>query len=163
MSHASKSQRARKRLAQVLLVAALTAASATASAVERTESPKPVAQQQHHLQTRPTKWTGDFDVLLKRRVIRMLVPYSPTLFYHDRGQARGIVAEASAELEAYLNKKFPDKAFYPVNPDATCAFMKTITLDRVIRSLETMTPQVRVFEPIATRAKRAIDRMLELA
>jgi len=33
-------------------------------------------------------WTGDFDALLDRRMIRMLVPYSPTLFYHDRGQAR---------------------------------------------------------------------------
>jgi len=50
-----------------------------------------------------------------------------------------------------------------VNPDATCAFMKTITLDRVIRSLETMSPQIRVPEPIASRAKRAIDRMLEFA
>ena len=62
-----------------------------------------------------------------------------------------------------LNKKFPDKKFYPVNPNAVCSFMKTITLDNVIRSLETLTPQVRVPEEIARKAKRAIDRMLELA
>jgi len=41
--------------------------------------------------------------------------------------------------------------------------MKTITLDRIIRSLETMQPEVRVPQEIAIRAKRAIDRMLELA
>jgi len=41
--------------------------------------------------------------------------------------------------------------------------MKTITLDKVIQSLETMTPQVRVPEEIARKAKRAVDRMLELA
>jgi quinolinate synthase len=41
--------------------------------------------------------------------------------------------------------------------------MKTITLDRVIRSLETMTPQITVPVEIAVKAKRAIDRMLELA
>ena len=41
--------------------------------------------------------------------------------------------------------------------------MKTITLDKVIRSLETLTPRVRVPEDIARKAKRAIDRMLELA
>jgi quinolinate synthase len=41
--------------------------------------------------------------------------------------------------------------------------MKTITLDKVIRSLETLAPQVRVPEDIARKAKRAIDRMLELA
>jgi quinolinate synthase len=62
-----------------------------------------------------------------------------------------------------LNKKFPEKTFYPVNPNAVCAFMKTITLDKIIRSLETMTPQIRVPEEIARRARRSIDRMLELA
>jgi quinolinate synthase len=41
--------------------------------------------------------------------------------------------------------------------------MKTITLDKVIRSLETLTPRVRVPEDIARQAKRAIDRMLDLA
>lgn len=41
--------------------------------------------------------------------------------------------------------------------------MKTITLDKVIRSLESLGPQVRVPEAIAARARRAIDRMLELA
>ena len=41
--------------------------------------------------------------------------------------------------------------------------MKTITLDRVIRSLETLSPQVTVPEDIARNARRAIDRMLELA
>ena len=62
-----------------------------------------------------------------------------------------------------LNTKFPRKTFYPVNPQAVCAFMKTITLDKVIRSLETLTPTVRVPEDIARQAKKAIDRMLELA
>ena len=34
---------------------------------------------------------------------------------------------------------------------------------RVIRSLETLTPQITVPAEIARKAKRAIDRMLELA
>jgi len=41
--------------------------------------------------------------------------------------------------------------------------MKTITLDKVIRSLESMAPQVRVPAETAGRARRAIDRMMELA
>jgi quinolinate synthase len=40
--------------------------------------------------------------------------------------------------------------------------MKTITLDKVIQSLETLTPQVQVPAEIAVRARRAIDHMLEL-
>jgi quinolinate synthase len=62
-----------------------------------------------------------------------------------------------------LGKKFPDKNFIPINPRAICAFMKTITLDRVLQSLETMSPQITVPPEIAVRARRAIDRMLELA
>jgi quinolinate synthase len=62
-----------------------------------------------------------------------------------------------------LRKKFPEKEFYPVNPNAICGFMKTITLDRVVKSLETMSPQVTVPQDIARNARRAIDRMLELA
>jgi quinolinate synthase len=61
-----------------------------------------------------------------------------------------------------LRKEHPQKTFYPVNPNAVCAFMKTITLDNVLSSLETLIPQVHVPEDIAQKAKRAIDRMLEL-
>ena len=64
--------------------------------------------------TRAGTWTGDFDALLKHRMIRMLVPYSQTLFYHDRGEARGVIAAASVELEKVLNKKFPDKRPFTV-------------------------------------------------
>jgi quinolinate synthase len=62
-----------------------------------------------------------------------------------------------------LRGQHPERAFYPVNSNAVCAFMKTITLDRIIRSLETMAPEVRVPQEIAVRARKAIDRMLELA
>jgi membrane-bound lytic murein transglycosylase MltF len=113
MSHPSESQRARKRLAQVLLAVALAVAPAAASALEETQRSKP-APQQHALQIRPSKWTGDFDVLLKHRMIRMLVCYSPTLFYHDHGRALGIIAGAGAELEKYLNRKYPDKRPFTV-------------------------------------------------
>jgi len=61
-----------------------------------------------------------------------------------------------------LRKQHPEKTFYAVNPNAVCAFMKTITLDNVLTSLETLAPQVRMPEEIAQKAKRAIERMLEL-
>ncbi|HXQ26777.1 MAG TPA: quinolinate synthase NadA [Candidatus Acidoferrales bacterium] len=99
------------------------------------------------------------------------LPQDRTFFLSTEGMLRHIGESSAAEFAVgtelgimhQLNKKFPDKTFYPVNPNATCAFMKTITLDKIIRSLETMTPQIRVPEEIARKAKRAIDRMLELA
>jgi len=105
------------------------------------------------------------------RVMDGTLPQERTLFLSTEGMLRHIGASKANEFAVgteigilhQLRKNYPKKTFYPVNPNAVCAFMKTITLDRILRSLETMTPQVRVPEEIARRAKRAIDRMLELA
>jgi membrane-bound lytic murein transglycosylase MltF len=97
------------RLFYVILTGLLLAPAP--SAVEQTEYPNAAAQKRT---TRPDKWDGDFDALLKHRMIRILVPYSPTLFYNDRGQQRGLIAEAGAELEKYLNDKYPDKRPFSV-------------------------------------------------
>ncbi len=48
--------------------------------------------------------TADLDGMMKRRVIRMLVPYSRTLFFQDRGALHGTAVEAAQLLEAWLNK-----------------------------------------------------------
>jgi quinolinate synthase len=99
------------------------------------------------------------------------LPADRTFFLSTEGMLRHIAVSSADEFAVgteigimhQLNKKFPEKTFYPVNANAVCAFMKTITLDKIIQSLETMSPQVRVPEEIARKAKRAIDRMLELA
>ena len=99
------------------------------------------------------------------------LPADRTFFLSTEGMLRHIGESSATEFAVgtelgilhQLNTKYPEKTFYPVNPNAVCAFMKTITLDKVIRSLETLTPRVRVPEDIARRAKRAIDRMLDLA
>ena len=99
------------------------------------------------------------------------LPQDRTFFLSTEGMLRHIGSLRRSEFAVgtemgimhQLGKKFPEKTFYPVNPNAVCSFMKTITLDRVIASLETLTPQVTVPEDIARKAARAIDRMLELA
>ena len=52
---------------------------------------------------------GDFDAMLKRRTIRVLVPYSRTLYFSDKGQERGLTAETVRDFEAHLNKKYRNK------------------------------------------------------
>jgi quinolinate synthase len=99
------------------------------------------------------------------------LPAHRTFFLSTEGMLRHIGESAAAEFAVgtevgilhQLAKHYPEKTFYPVNPNAECAFMKTITLDRVIHALETMSPEVRVPEEIASKARRALDRMLELA
>ncbi len=58
------------------------------------------------LPTEARVWTGDFDGMLERRHIRVLVPTSRTLFYNDKGRERGITAETARAFEQYLNKKY---------------------------------------------------------
>jgi quinolinate synthase len=61
-----------------------------------------------------------------------------------------------------LQKKYPDKSFYPVSEKAICPNMKKISLEKVAWALEDMQYQVTVPEPIRSNAKRSLDRMLEV-
>ena len=44
--------------------------------------------------------------MIERRTIRVLVPYSRTLYYNDNGRERGITAELVREFERYINQKY---------------------------------------------------------
>jgi quinolinate synthase len=59
-----------------------------------------------------------------------------------------------------LKKDNPDKEFLTPGP-CLCPNMKKITLDKVLRSLETMEHKVVVPEPVRTQALTALERMLE--
>ncbi|MBI4743247.1 MAG: quinolinate synthase NadA [Actinobacteria bacterium] len=61
-----------------------------------------------------------------------------------------------------LKKENPQKKFYSVTGLALCPNMKLINLEKVLWSLEDMAYQIKVPENIAVKAKRAIDRMLEV-
>src|SRR5262245_13426579 len=52
-----------------------------------------------------TPWTGDLDGMIKRRMIRVLVPYSKTHFFIDKGQQRGLTYDALKQFEDELNTK----------------------------------------------------------
>ena len=62
-----------------------------------------------------------------------------------------------------LQKASPNKTFIPLKADAVCEYMKRITLEKVLRSLQELVFQVKVSESVAARARTAIERMLELA
>jgi membrane-bound lytic murein transglycosylase MltF len=51
-------------------------------------------------------WKGDFDGMIERRVVRVAVPYSRTLYFGDKGQERGITADTVRDFERYINQKY---------------------------------------------------------
>jgi len=69
------------------------------------------------------KWLGDFDEMAKKRQIRVLVVYSKTFFFLDRGRQRGITHDLLKEFEKFINKKLKTKTlkvqvvFIPVQRD----------------------------------------------
>jgi membrane-bound lytic murein transglycosylase MltF len=50
-------------------------------------------------------YTGDWEAIREHGVLRMLVIYSKTSFFYDKGRPRGLNAELAQELQLYLNKK----------------------------------------------------------
>ena len=51
-------------------------------------------------------WTGDFDAMLQRRIIRIYAPYSRSLYFIDRGRERGVGAELARDFERWINRKY---------------------------------------------------------
>jgi quinolinate synthase len=62
-----------------------------------------------------------------------------------------------------LRKENPDKAFIPLSEQAVCPNMKLIGLENILWSLEEMSPEVKVPEHIRVKAKKAVDRMVEVS
>lgn len=89
--------------------AAQPAASASSpSAVSSASAPNPAGAARKLDLTNQT-WRGDFDAMLTRHIIRVLVPYSRTLYFNDRGHERGLTAEFARDFERYVNKKYADR------------------------------------------------------
>jgi membrane-bound lytic murein transglycosylase MltF len=55
------------------------------------------------------KWTGDYDGMVERHVIRALVPYSKTFYFFDLGTQRGLTYEALVGFDKYVNKQLGKK------------------------------------------------------
>jgi membrane-bound lytic murein transglycosylase MltF len=52
------------------------------------------------------RFTGDFDAMLDRRLIRLVVPFSSTLFFVDKGTIYGTAANGAQLFETWINKNF---------------------------------------------------------
>src|SRR5207247_11068782 len=80
-----------------------------------------------------------------------------------QSQASKFLVATETGILHRMRKENPDKTFLPVKEDAVCQYMKTITLEKVYRSLRDMVYEVRVPGEIADKARLSIERMLELA
>ncbi len=77
-------------------------------------------------------------------------------------QANEFIVATEIGILHRLKKETSGKTFYPANGRAICEYMKKITLEKVLRSLQEEIYEIRVPEPTASKARRAIERMLAI-
>lgn len=110
-------------------------------------------------------WTGDLDGMMKRRVIRVLVPYSKTLYFVDLGGTqRGISFDAMRAFETQLNRKHPGAlpvhvVFVPVSRARLLPELLAGHGDVVAADL-TITPERRRTVAFTVPAARNVDEVV---
>ncbi|TCR65739.1 lytic transglycosylase F [Bosea sp. BK604] len=91
---------------RLLVALCLACASLATPALGQSARPKPIVASLPQLKP----WTGDLDGMLERRVIRILVPYSKTLFFIDRGRQLGVIAELGQRFQSWINARHKTRA-----------------------------------------------------
>ena len=83
--------------------------------------------------------------------------------YARRPEVSEIIVGTELGLIHRMKRENPEKTFIPVSLLTTCPNMKRITLEKVIWSLEDRQYPVEIPAEVAGRARRSIERMLELS
>jgi quinolinate synthase len=81
---------------------------------------------------------------------------------HGSGARREAVVATEIGMLYPLQMAAPDIEFIPANAEASCKYMKMITLPKLRDALRELQFEVRVPEAIAVRARVPIDRMVAL-
>ncbi len=84
------------------------------------------------------------------------------LKFVENSSAKKFVIATEVGIIHALKKRNPDAQFFPATEKAVCPNMKRITLDKVIASLENMQYKITVPEDIRVKAKKSLDRMIEV-
>ncbi len=82
--------------------------------------------------------------------------------YAAREDVKELIVGTEAEILHRLNKENPGKKFFPASKKAICPNMKKITLEKILDSLEALTPEVKVPEAIRVKALIPVERMLAI-
>jgi len=125
----SLTSRAVSDAAVALLISFATAAGASAQAKPAAPAASAAAKAAHGALIRP--WTGDLDGMVKRRVIRVLTPYSKTHYFVDKGVPRGLIVDVAAKLEQTINARLKTtnatKVFVVIIPTSRDALYDALT------------------------------------
>ena len=96
-------------LAFILAAGLASCEKSPAPAAEKPAAPVPAAKPAAPAAAAVGVWKDDFDAMKDRRLVRMLVVYSKTFYFIDKGVQRGSTYEAGMQLEKALNAANKDR------------------------------------------------------
>jgi quinolinate synthase len=82
--------------------------------------------------------------------------------YCKQSKASEFILGTEVGILHRMRKEMPEKKFYPASEMSVCNTMKMITLTHVRNSLSEMKHKVTVPKETADKARKAIERMLEI-
>ncbi|MBQ7855849.1 MAG: quinolinate synthase NadA [Alistipes sp.] len=88
------------------------------------------------------------------------------LEYCGRSEAQEFIVVTEAGILAEMRKRYPQKSFIPAPPvDSTCGcnecrYMKMVTLESIVRCLESESPEIVMEESVRRAAERSIINMV---
>jgi quinolinate synthase len=77
-------------------------------------------------------------------------------------EARQFLVATETGILHRMKKENKSKDFIPIKEDASCKYMKKITLEKVYNSISNNVYEVKVPTPVADKARLAIQRMMDL-
>jgi len=83
---------------------------ATPNEAARVDETEDTGAERQLLELVHTPWVGDLDGMLERRLIRVLILPSRTMYFLDKGKPGGFAAEYRDAFETFINRRFPPQA-----------------------------------------------------
>jgi membrane-bound lytic murein transglycosylase MltF len=124
----------------------------SASAAAPASSPPAAVAKARRLNLAVKPWTGDFDAMLERRMIRFLVPYSRTLYFADKGRERGLTAELARDFERYVNTRYASR----LGKRPVTVFLIPTTRDKLLTNLRAGLGDISAGNLTATDERRKL-------
>ena len=97
-----------------------------------------------------------------RNLADQILSTSQMLKFAKQSDAKQFIVATEAGMLHPLKKQNPQAEFIPASDRAICPNMKKITLEKVLWSFEDMHYKVTVPDMIRIKAKKALDRMIEV-
>lgn len=90
------------------------------------------------------------------------------LAYCGSSEAEEFIVVTESGILTEMQKRYPKKRFIPAPPDDeqcgcnNCKYMKMVTLEKIVETLETLSPEIELDEPTRKAAERSILNMIAI-